>query len=258
MEELQAFIGDNPQALEVFNQFKGQFDNNIAKLQEYELKTKDLDSKFTEAVQSRDKVKNLVRETLGVEEISKDAIMAKLSTMGDAEIQRSYEKQLDEIKGNFGKQVDELQSKTAHYEKEINDYKMKLALAKTDVVGQTQSEHATSILMEWIGEGAEFDENGNITYRGPSGETLYNSKGEPLTLEDRIAEIKADKSRDFVFQSRFLNGGGAPTTNSNINPGTPSSSINGGKLIRSQMTLEDKMAYREKYGEAAYQKLPLA
>ena len=102
---------------------------------------------------------------------------------------------------------------------------------------------------------ATFDDAGNIVYKGKAGETLYNSNGNPLTLEDRIAEIKADDKRDFIFQSRFLQGGGAPTEKPTTGPA--SNPTSGGKFTRTTMTFQEKQDYRKKYGEQAYMKLPL-
>jgi len=256
LEALQQFIGDNPQALEVFNAAKTQFDGTVGKLQEYETKFAQQETKMADIVTNRDKLKNTVRDTLGINEVSKEAIIEKMANTGDAQLKATFEQQLQEVKSNSGQKIDELTAKLGGYESDLRNAKLQLAISKTDIMGQTQGEKATEILLGLLADNAEFNEDGSVKYVGAAGETVLNAQGNPMSLEDKINGLKASKEYDFLFQSRFLNGGGAPTNKpGGVAPvGNPAS---GAKLTRTTMGQEDKEAYVAKYGFESYNKLPL-
>ena len=254
LEGLQQFIGDNPQALEVYNSAKAQFDGTVGKLQEYETKFAQQETKMADIVTNRDKVKNTIRETLGIDEISKDAITAKLANMGDPQLKATFESQLNEVKSNSGKQIDELTAKLGSYESDLRNAKLQLAISKTDIMGQTQGEKATEILLGLLASDAEFNEDGSVKYIGSAGETVLNGQGNPMSLEHKINGLKASKDYDFLFQSRFLNGGGAPADRVKTGPG---GAADGGKFTRTTMSNDEKIGYAKKYGQEAYNALPL-
>jgi hypothetical protein len=253
--ELKAQLADNPQLMEIVANVEATINQNTHKVVELEKQLGRKDQELTEAIKARDKVKEVVRNELGIDEFTPDAIKRKLATFGNEEAIAARERQYNELKAKTAQKMEELESKLQEKEKAIRDHKLKLAIAKTDVMGQTRGEYATDMLMQWISENADFDEQGNIVYRGEAGETLYNDNGNPLTLEDRINQIKADDSRAFIFQERFLKGGGAPTEKMVQTPGGIKPD---GKYVRSKMSFEEKKMYREKYGDEAYSNLPLA
>ena len=259
-ENLETIVGDNSQAMEALSGVKEQFNSTVERLQTQEQKIAEYDGKMNEIIQSRDKVKNTVRETLGINEISRDAILDKIKGMGDSEIKRAYEDQLSSFKKENGSKVDELTNQLNTYESEIKNLKMSNNIAKTEVMGQVKGERAADILLSELSKGAEFAEDGSVIYIGSAGERILNkANGEPMTLEDKIVELKQDPSYSFLFESRFLSGGGAPTTTQSFQGGgSPAGNpLTGGKLTRTTMTHDEKKAYREKYGEAAYTKLPM-
>ena len=252
--ELKALVGDNQEALAIVTSIENTMQQNLGKITDLEKFGGELQSKFDEVVLSRDKVKEVVKNELNISEFNADAIRAKLSTFASDDAIAARDKQFNEFKAQASNTIEQLEQKIENSSKIERDMKMQLAISKTDVMAQTKGQHANDMLMGWIGENAGFDETGNIVYKGPSGETLYNKNGDPLTLEDRINEIKGDESRDFVFQSRFLSGGGSPT---NRQEQTPSGIKEGGKFTRTGMTFEEKKSYRSKYGNEAYNNLPL-
>ena len=201
--ELKAMLADNQEATEILKNVEGAMTQSMGRIQDLEKNVGEYKSKLDEAITSRDKVRTTIKNELGIDEFTPEAVRAKLSTYASDDAIAAREKQFNELKASSATKIEELEKKIGGYQKDVNNYKLKLAIAGTDVMSQTNGEHANEILLGWIAENAQFDDAGNIIYRGPSGETLYNKNNEPMTLEDRINEIKGDESRDFVFQRQF-------------------------------------------------------
>ncbi len=253
--ELKALVKDNAEATAILGEVESTIMQSTGKIADLERLNKEGDNKLAEAIGSRDKVRQTIKDELGISEFTPDAVRARLANYAADDVLAARDEQFNSLRASSAQKIEGLEGKLLAKDGEMQGLMLKLAISKTDIMGQTKGEHATDMLLQWIAEDAVFDENGEITYKGNSGETLYNTNGNPLTLEDRIADIKADEGRDFIFQSRFLQGGGAPTTKPSGGPaGNPAS---GGKFARSTMTFEEKQDYRTKYGEAAYMKLPL-
>lgn len=253
--ELKSLVADNHEASAIVGEIENTIMQSTGRIADLERLNGETENKLNEAIGSRDKVRQTIKNELGIEEFTPDAVRARLANYAADDVLEARDKQFNELRSSTAQKIEGLEGKLQGKDKEMQGLMLKLAISKTDIMGQTKGEHATDMLLQWIAEDAQFDENGEITYKGKAGETLYNSNGNPLTLEDRIADIKADEGRDFIFQSRFLQGGGAPTEKPSTGPaGNPS---NGGKFARSTMTFEEKADYRKKYGEKAYMELPL-
>ncbi|MCD6151122.1 MAG: hypothetical protein J7J70_05650 [Deltaproteobacteria bacterium] len=254
ISELKNMLADNNEATAELTAIENSMQTNLGRITDLETQVGASDSKLNEAILSRDKVRNLVKQELGIDEFSADAVRSKLSSYASADAQESYGNQIKELKASSATKIEELQNALNGKAGEIDGLMMKVAISGTDVMAQTKGAHANDMLMSWISENATFDDAGNIVYRGKSGETLYNGNGDPLTLDDRINEIKSDESRDFVFQARYLNGGGAPTDRKIEGP---SGSKDGGAYTRVNMTPDEKHQYISKYGMDAYNNLKM-
>lgn len=255
INELRALLADNHEATQLLGNVESTLQTTVDKSTSLEQLIAQGETKLTEAIVSRDKVRDIVKSELGIDEFTPDAVRMKLSTYASDDVLASRDKQINDLRASSGSKIETLEQAIKQKDQDLRNMKMQVAISKTDVMGQTKGEYANGMLLEWISENAQFDDQGNIVYRGPSGETLYNSNSDPLTLEDRINEIKADSARDFVFQQQYLAGGGAPTDKVISGPAGDST---GGKFVRSKMSFEEQSSYRAKYGEDAYQRLPLA
>jgi hypothetical protein len=253
--ELKSMLSDNHEATEILNSVEQTLMQSTGRITDLEKQVGSSASKLGEAIESRDKVRQTIKDELGISEFTADAVRAKLSSYASDDVIAARDEQFSTFKAASSAKMEELEGRLQGKDSEMKDLMLKLAISKTDVMGQTKGEHATDMLLQWIAKDAVFDANGNIMYQGEAGEPLYNANGNPLTLEDRIGEIKSDQGRDFVFQARFLNGGGAPTEKTITGPAGSSS---GGAYVRSQMSFTEKKDYRAKYGDAAYNSLPLA
>tara|TARA_R110000772_G_scaffold5454_1_gene19467 strand:- start:16870 stop:17649 length:780 start_codon:yes stop_codon:yes gene_type:complete len=253
--ELKALVADNHEATEILGQIENTIMQSTGRIADLERNITEGDNKLNEAIGSRDKVRQTIKDELGISEFTPEAVRAKLSTYASDDVLEARDAQFNNLRATSAQKIEGLEGKLTTKDKEMQGLMLKLAISKTDIMGQTKGEHATDMLLQWIAEDAVFLEDGSIAYKGKSGETLYNSNGNPMTLDDRISEIKADEGRDFIFQSRFLQGGGAPTEK--VVTGPAGNSATGGKLTRATMAFEEKQDYRKKYGEQAYMKLPL-
>ena len=254
INELRTLLADNHEATQLLGNVERTLQTSVDKTTNLEQLMAGNETKLTEAIVSRDKVRDIIKGELGIEEFTADAVRTKLSSYASDDAVKAGETRMNELRKSSGTKIEELEQAVKSGNTALRDMTMKFAISSTDVMSQTKGEHANAMLLGWISQDAQFDEAGNIIYRGPSGETIYNSNSDPLTLEDRINEIKADPTRDFVFDSRFLAGGGAPTEK----PSTGPAGDGAGKFVRSKMSFEEQSLYRKKYGEDAYKRLPLA
>ena len=254
INELRTLLADNHEATQLLGNVETTLQTAVDKTTNLEQLMAGNETKLTEAIVSRDKVRDIVKAELGISEFTSDAVRTKLATYASDDALAARDTQINDLRKSSGSKIETLEQAVKEGNIALRDMTMKYAISSTDVMSQTKGEHANAMLLGWISEDAQFDDQGNIVYRGRSGETLYNTNSDPLTLEDRINEIKADSSRDFVFQSQFLSGGGAPTDK--IISG-PAGDNQGGKFVRSKMSFEEQSHYRSKYGEEAYNRLPL-
>lgn len=252
--ELKDLVSDNFEATQIVNSIEATMNTNTGTISDLEKRLSTATSGMNDAISSRDKVKGIIKDELGIEEFSQDSIRGKLSTYGNQEANEARDKQFNDFRGKSNATIEALEKKISDGNSAMDGMKMRLAISGTDIMGQTKGEHANAMLLDWISQDAIFDEQGNISYKGEGGETIYNANGNPMTLDDRINEIKSDESRDFVFQARFLNGGGAPTDRTVTGP---AGSSDGGAYTRTTMNEQEKHSYIEKYGMSAYTKLPM-
>ena len=201
--ELKAMLQDNPQAMEIVSNIENTMGTTTEKVMGLEKQVGSLGNELTEAINARDKVKDIVRNELGIEEFTPDAVRNKLATYASDDAIAAREKQFNELKASSSAKLEELQKEIHTRDEQMNKMKLQLAISKTDVMGQTQGEHASEMLLNWIAQDATFDEQGNIQYKGPSGETLYNENSEPMTLEDRINQIKADEGQPICIPKQI-------------------------------------------------------
>ncbi len=257
MNELRTLLTDNHEASQILGNIESTMQTNTDRVIDLEKQLSESGSKLGEAIGSRDKIRDIVKGELGITEFTADSVRDRLATFASDDVIKARDDQFNKLRASSSNKIEELEKVVTGKNGEVRDLMMKLAISKTDIMGQTKGEHANEMVLGWISQDAQFDDAGNIVYRGPSGETLYNTNSQPLTLEDRINEIKGDSSRDFVFQSRYLKGGGAPQGPAGGGTGPAGSPNDGSRYARSKMTFDQQKSYRKQYGESAYNNLPL-
>ncbi len=252
--ELRELVKDSHEASEIVASIESTMMQNTGRIKDLETESQHSVNKMNEAIASRDKVRGVIKDELGIDEFTVDAVRGKLANYASEDAIAARDAQFNDLKARSGTKIEALEEQLRQSGTTMEGMKLKLAISGTDIMGQTKGEHANEMLMGWIAKDATFDENGAIQYKGSAGETLYNDNGIPLTLDDRINEIKSDEARDFVFQARYLNGGGAPSERQVTGP---AGSRDGGSYTRTTMNPDEKHGYIEKYGMDAYNKLPM-
>ncbi len=252
--ELREMLKDNNEASAIVTEIEATMMQNTGRIKDLETQSQHSINEMNEAIASRDKIRGVVKDELGITEFTVDAVRSKLENYASEDAIAARDAQFQELKANSALKIEGLEAQVRKGDTTMAGMKLKLAIAGTDIMGQTKGEYANDMLMGWIAQDATFDEEGAIQYKGSSGETIYNENGNPLTLDDRINSIKSDPARDFVFQSRFLQGGGAPTERQITGP---AGSAAGGSFKRTTMSADEKHQYVEKYGMDAYNTLPM-
>ncbi len=252
--DLKELVKDNHEASEIVTAIEATMMQNTGRIKDLETTNQHSIDDMNAAIASRDKVKSVIKDELGIDEFTVDAVRGKLENYASDDAIAARDNQFNDLKARTATKIEGLEDQLRKSGETMEGMKLKLAISGTDIMGQTKGEYANEMLMGWIAENAVFDETGAIQYKGSAGETLYNDNGNPLTLDDRINQIKSDESRDFVFQARYLNGGGAPTDRTVTGP---AGSREGGSYTRTTMTPDETKSYVDKYGMSAYQKLPM-
>ena len=166
IQDLKAMLKDNPEAAGLAAQVEQTMQQNIDRISGLEQDIGSFKSKLDEAIVARDKVKSVVKDELNITEFTPDAVRAKLSTFASDDAIAAREKQFNELKASSATKLDTLQSQLQERDAKLGKMQLQLAISKTDVMGQTQGEYANDMLLGWISENAQFDDQGNIVYMG--------------------------------------------------------------------------------------------
>lgn len=194
-----------------------------------------LEVKFNEAKEGRDKTKERLRyvqETLGVDEINEETLAKALKRKGgdDAELQN--------LKQQLEKAAEERKQIEDKYKRELSTYVMKTELTKTGLAQDAYNGEMYQILEGIVLKDAQYD-NGNVVFKNPDGSTAYGENGKPLSLKDRVSQIKADPRYAPMFKPS--GNGGTGTKGVDGKPSTNKIDLAGSKQERAR-------AIAERYG----------
>lgn len=187
----------------------------IEKYQKMEKEIQDVEKKLTitenEKKQITSQIDN-VKKLFNVDDLEKlpEAIKTQNTDTQSKEL-KSLEKLLQVKESELVKQKQE-------YESKIFDKDMDLELFKRSATLNTINDEANLIAISHLKKGASF-ENGVVVYKNDDG-TLVRKNGLPLTIDDKIAELKSG-SLSFLFKNDSKNGSGI-----NITQGASNTSVN--------------------------------
>jgi hypothetical protein len=147
------------------------------------------------AIEKRDAIKNTVKSTLGVEEISEESLKAVIDNPDVNKLQEM------------------LQSTKTAYEEQLSTYKQKLSdkelnlhLLETGVLDGVKSNIGKKALLNELRNGATLDENGNIVYLDSTGATVRGDDGKPLSVADKVKALYDNPDYQVFFPTK--KGGG--------------------------------------------------
>ena len=231
-----------PDEAQTLSQYQQTFNQTVEKIGALE---KDLKT----AAEKRDQLKTTIREATGLEEITTDALKGVLST-GGGEKEEIYQKEIDQLREKLGKSATAVDDISKQYEAKIFNLQMDRAANQLGAFNEVHGEHAYKTVLNELAKGAQFNDDGTITYKNEDGTTAYGGNGKELTLQGKYEQLKADENFAYLFKDQFKTGGGKS------GPTGPQSDAGGAALRRSKMSEEDKVKYISKYSLAAYSKLP--
>lgn len=194
-----------------------------------------LEVKFSEARDGRDKVKSqlrFVKDKLGVEELNEDTLAKALKQKGD-------DAELLNLKAQLEKTAKEKEEIESSYKGKLSNYVMKTELSKTGLAQDAYNSEMYQILEGLVLTGATYQDDGKITFKNEDGSTVYSDKGKPMSLEDKVALIKADPRYAPMFK-----GGTTSGTGSGNKTGAPSAA----KLDLNAQKQDRVSTIKERYG----------
>lgn len=207
-EQLKAIIGDNAEAKTIIDSLESASTNNVAKIN-------DLETKFNEAKNGRDSLKNLIRETTGLDEVNADSIndfVTKLkSTKGDEKLTA----EIDNLKGLIEKANGEKESIVSEYESKLQNMALTNSLRDLGIGSLAVNPLAEKMMLEHLKEGASLDGD-KIVYRNADGSTMYNGTN-VLTPADKLEQMKTSDDWKAFIKGDVNSGSGARESNGNAN-----------------------------------------
>lgn len=188
----------NEELLNAVNAVKTSNKSNVDRLSflEREMKT---------ATEKRDSIKSLVRNKLGIEEFSEEALEEAIKKMKDGKTSDGEIKNLTSMVEMLKVEKESIERK---YVDSINSYKIEKQLTTLGAIEETEGNKAYDIVLNEVRIGAEFDQDGNIVFKAKDGTTIRNSDGSPMTLADRYNQIKDSDDFAFLFKKKRAKAGG--------------------------------------------------
>lgn len=193
-----------------------------------------LEAKLNDSISKRDKFKGfsqIVKSKLGFEEgeeLSEDTITAKINSLLEG-TKKEGDNKSNIYKAEIAKLEEELGRQKGSFEQEINVYKndmlntqIDLQLFKNSAQINAVNAKAHEMIMSELKKGVSF-EDGKLIFKNEDG-TTARKNGVPLTLKDRIEDLRSNEDLAFLFKSDAKSGSGTQTVST-------SGATNGGKEL---------------------------
>lgn len=194
--------GDTEKALEIAEALAPEYEKTVSDLSSYE-------SKFTDAVGTRDKAKAKVRaivEALGLSEDEatpeKVKEVLKASRNDDA-----HKADIENLQKLIEQKDEEYAKALAEKDAQFSDKMLEIEIAKLGLTADVVNDKALTMVIDSLKAGAVL-ENGEIVYK--DGDAIArNSAGRPITVAEKMEQFKADASNAFLFKATAEGGGGS-------------------------------------------------
>lgn len=129
-----------------------------------------------------------------------------------------------------------------NYKKELNTLNMVNQLKAAGV--EAHNEDAFNSIAQLVLDGAEF-EDGAFKYQNEDGTTRFNQANAAYSITDKVEELRGSEKSYFFKQPTGGGGGKLPVIK------TPEN------LVKTKMSVAEKLDYRSQHGEEAYAALPM-
>jgi hypothetical protein len=205
-----------------------------------------LEKELEGSISKKNKLRDIIKVNTGLEEISEEnftKFVTELKTKGGDETLRADNQKLQGMVGEYKSKIDEI---ATTYESKINSIKLENAILGTGEISGIESSVAKSLVLEKAKEGAVVSDKG-IVYIDANGSTVLKGDGTPLTLSDRMAQLREDADYAMFFPDKLKKGGGKGVS-------SPSSSDYGVRDL-SKLTRTEKAKLMKELSPADYQAL---
>lgn len=184
-------------------QFVTNLNDKAQNVESLTAKVNDLENKATEAINKRQGLKDLIRNTLGVDEISEDNLKALLDNKGKPD-----EKALAEItnlktllkKANADK--DELKN---GYESQLDSFVLTNNIRDLGIGSMASTPAMEATILNMMKDGAVRDGD-KILYKNADGTTIYSESGKEMTPSDRLNQLRANQDYAPLFKPTSKSG----------------------------------------------------
>ena len=205
LEKVKALLSDNSEAQQFVSSLAEKAEN-ATQLTE---KVNSLELKANEAITSRQQLKELIKNTTGLSEVSEDALKGLLDNKSKGD-----DKSMAEI-NNLKKLLEEASNESKNisqtYEQKLQKLALDNALANAGLGANVANEAMYGIVAQLVKDGATY-ENDSIVYKNADGTTKYGNNGKPMTINDRVAELKSDTNYAGLFKLDVKSGSSTPPT----------------------------------------------
>jgi len=214
---LEAINGHLKGNQELIDEVKSYFDGSNVNADNVKRIT-NVEGMRDEAISKYGSLKGMLREITGLEELSKDNVTKAFGGSSDAleaikSDNSTLQQKLADLKSNY----DGLESK---HLSEIDEMIMLDTLRGLDMSSQVWNDRALKDLTKDLLLTAR-RESGSFVFQ-EDGKTLFNSVGQPMSVEDKIAELKESKEA-YYFKPISGGGGGGTSAPQNNTPAKSSS-----------------------------------
>lgn len=159
-----------------------------------------LEKDLQKSIEKRDRQAQLVKSTFGVDEITEEALRSVMSGKADPDaVLKAENEKLVSMAEMLKAEKEALNSK---YTDTVNRYKIEKSLAGLGAIEETENQRAYEILLGEVTNGATFDENGELIFRGNDGTTVRNADGSPMSLADKYSQVKDSDDFQFLFKTK--------------------------------------------------------
>ena len=210
LEEILSALGNHKELAE---EVKSIFDANQDNVE----RIGGLESKIREAIDKKDRVLKLVRENLGISEVSEDTL-SQFAKDPDEALKADKEA----LQTKLGEMNQKLHDTESEYNKKIDTMVLKDTLRGLGVKDRVANEVAFGELTNIVLAEAERD-GAKFVFKDEDGRTRFTDNGKPMTVEDRIDELSRG-DRSYLF-NQPAGGGTPPSGTQQHTTGAPKSGV---------------------------------
>jgi len=208
-EKLRAFVGDNAEALKLLDTLEGTTSSNVQTINDHE-------RTISEVKETRDRYKQSstdIKSLLGLEVVNEEAIKEAIKALKSGKGDDKSLAEIENLKGLLEKATHDNKSLTSGYEGKLQSMALDNALANAGLGANVANKAMYGIVSDLVREGATFEDD-KIVYKKPDGTTIYGKDNTPLTMPNKIDQLKADPNYAGLFKVDVKSGSGG-----NPNPG---------------------------------------